>query len=288
MRRWIVRAVPFAAALLLIDAFLIEPFWLETTYHTVQAPVPRTLRIAHLSDLHTHGLGRLERSLIARLEAERPDLIVISGDNATVGGTLQGYRSVLSRLHAPLGVWCVPGNWEHWLHLVDEHALCEAAGIHYLCNRAAPVLPGLWLAGFDDAYAGRPDLAAGLRRVPRDATVLGLFHAPVFFDQLAGHCALAFAGHTHGGQVRMPLVGAVLLPRGSGRYVAGWYTERGSRLYVSRGIGTSILPARFLCRPELAMVTIEPTRRERATGPGNPPTGGNFSALEIRPSPGSP
>ncbi len=78
---------------------------------------------------------------------------------------------------------------------------------------------------------------------------------------IAPRLDLAFAGHTHGGQVRLPLIGALWTPPGSGRYVAGWYSMSEApraRMYVSRGVGTSVLPVRFLCRPEVALITLQP------------------------------
>jgi hypothetical protein len=108
----------------------------------------------------------------------------------------------------------------------------------------------------DDPSSGTPNLDAALKTVPQGAYVIAAFHAPAFFDNIAGHVPLVLAGHTHGGQVRLPLVPVFWLPQGSGRFLEGWYAERGSRMYVSRGIGTSFLPIRFLCLPELAIITV--------------------------------
>jgi predicted MPP superfamily phosphohydrolase len=125
-------------------------------------------------------------------------------------------------------------------------------------NEAREVRPGLWLAGLDDDLSGAPDVAAAEREVPVGGFVLGLFHSPASFGRVAGRWPLALAGHTHGGQVRVPLLPPLWLPGGSGDYVAGWYEEAGSRLFVSRGVGTSIAPLRFFCRPEVALVTLRP------------------------------
>jgi predicted MPP superfamily phosphohydrolase len=101
-----------------------------------------------------------------------------------------------------------------------------------------------------------PNLDAALHTVPPCTYVIAAFHAPAFFDTVAGRVPLVLAGHTHGGQVRLPLIPAFWLPRGSGRFLEGWYAERGSRMYVSRGIGTSFLPIRFRSSPELAIITV--------------------------------
>jgi predicted MPP superfamily phosphohydrolase len=114
----------------------------------------------------------------------------------------------------------------------------------------------VWLVGFDDSFAGAPNVERALGGIPSDAYRLALYHSPAFFDRIAGECDLALAGHSHGGQIRLPVFGPVWLPPETGDYLEGWFEKRGSRMYVSRGIGTSILAARFLCRPEIAFITV--------------------------------
>jgi uncharacterized protein len=250
------------------DASLLEPDWLEVTRHHYRLPtrsgmlgpanaLSRPLKIAHLSDLHTYGLGRRERRLLALLDEEKPDLIVVTGDTLARRGTYEMCGELLSRLHAPLGVWVVRGNWENWRPVKGERAFYASAGVNFLLNEARPVRQDVWLVGLDDPSSGAPNLEAALKSVPAGAFTIALFHSPAYFDQVASHCPLALAGHTHGGQVRIPLVPPLWLPRGSGRYLAGWYRHGAAQMYVSRGIGTSILPIRFLCRPELAIITLE-------------------------------
>jgi len=120
----------------------------------------------------------------------------------------------------------------------------------------SPIRPDVWIAGLDDPSTGTPHLDTALKTVPQGPYVIAAFHAPAFFDDIAGQVPLVLAGHTHGGQVRLPLVPVFWLPHGSGRFLEGWYAERGSRMYVSRGIGTTFLPIRFLCPPELAIITV--------------------------------
>ncbi len=241
-----------------IDLVLIEPNWIEVTRHEVPGPLDPPLKIAHVTDLHTQGLGYRERSMLALLDREQPDLIVVTGDIIANHHTLETTRVVLERLHAPLGVWVVRGNWENSLRkpVAQQRAYYKAAGATFLLNGARQVREGVWIVGFDDAASGWPELHAALKDIPQGAFTIALFHAPGYFSQVAGHCQLAFAGHTHGGQVRLPFVTPFWLPRGCGRFIAGWYEEQGSRLYVSRGIGMSTLPIRFLCRPELAIITV--------------------------------
>jgi uncharacterized protein len=258
MRRFLL--IVFAAAALgaLAWGVLVEPYRIEVTHTYIQGQVPRPLKIAHLTDLHTAGLGRREKRLLELLDQEQPDVIIITGDTLTTGFRYDRIKPLLSRLHAPLGVWLVRGNWENDTPFRGERAFYAQLHIHFLLNEAGAIRPDVWLAGLDDPSTGTPNLDEALRDVPENVYTILAFHAPGFFDQAAGRAPLALAGHTHGGQVRIPLVPVFWLPRGSGHYLEGWYGENGSKMYVSRGIGTSTLPIRFLCRPELAMITVGP------------------------------
>jgi len=248
-------------------AFGIEPDWIEVTHHRVIAPLSPPLTIAHLTDLHVRRLGRREKGLLAILEREKPDVIVITGDSVVDGDVLvpSGERTsrftyarageLFDQLHAPLGVFAVRGNWENERRLRDERGYYESHGVQLLLNESREVRPGVWLAGIDDPE-GRPDVEAALSGIPRGAFAVALFHSPAIFDEVAGRVALALAGHTHGGQVRLPFVRPFWLPDNCGRYLEGFYEESGSRLYVSRGVGTSVLPVRLFCRPEVAIFRI--------------------------------
>ncbi len=256
MRLFLFVFAAVAGLVVAVDGFLIEPYRIEVTHSTVQGPLTLPLKIAHLSDLHTSGLGRRERKLLLLLDAEHPDVIVITGDTLTRGHHYDNIRPLLSRLHAPLGVWLVRGNWENERLPHDERTFYSQLGIHFLLNEASPIRPDIWIAGLDDPSTGTANLDNALKTVPPGAYVITAFHAPAFFDKIAGRVPLVLAGHTHGGQVRLPLVPVFWLPRGSGRFLEGWYAERGSRMYVSRGIGTTFLPLRFRCLPELAIITV--------------------------------
>jgi len=250
-------------ALLAVDAFLVEPYWLEVSRHEIPAPVRTPVVLAHISDLHSMGLGRREKALLAALQAERPDVIVITGDSVPdheTGVTPEPVFEVLRRLRAPLGVFAVLGNWEHWRHVAREPAFWQAAGVTLLVNEARRVRDDLWVVGIDDPLAGGPDAAASFAHVPEGAARVVLMHSPEYFDSLADTGLIVLAGHTHGGQVRVPGLRPPWLPPGCGPYVEGWYERGSSRLFVSRGVGTSIVRARFWCRPELALVTLVPDR----------------------------
>ena len=241
-----------------IDGLLVEPNWIEVTHQSVPAAVGQTLKIAHLTDLHTSGLGFRERRLLRLLEREKPDLIVITGDSVPPSGSYEAEAPVLRALHAPLGVWLIRGNWENWHARRNEAEYYRANGVNFLLNRSAEIRPGVWLVGFDDTGFARGGTERALSGVPDGAYRIALFHAPLFFSGSAGRYDLALAGHSHGGQVRLPFWGPLWLPGGIGPYLEGWFRAGGSRMYVSRGIGTTLLPVRFACRPELSCGPARP------------------------------
>jgi uncharacterized protein len=258
VRKWrLVFAFVLAAAPALgFYAFWIEPYWIDVTHHTISAPLSSTLKIAHLTDIHTSGLGRRERKMLDLIEAERPDLIVITGDSISITSDYPGLHDVLTHLHAPLGVWIVRGNHEDWWPVKNEREFYESAGAKLLLNASAEVREDVWLVGFDDLFGGSPDANKAFAGVPDSAYKIALFHSPMFFEQIAGRCDVALAGHSHGGQVRLPFIGPLWLPPFSGKFVRGWFEQEGTRMYVSRGVGTSILDVRFLSRPEIAIITV--------------------------------
>ena len=239
-----------------IWAFYWEPRQLKITHSQLQWGLKQPLKVAHLTDLHSQGLGPIERKVIAALIAEKPDILVITGDLSTPKGTPSGYAEVLNALpKAPLGSYFVRGNWEYWAPIPHLQALLTNAGIIDLTQKAREIQPELWLLGFDDP-TGSFQPQKLIQQLPQKGFRIGMEHSPGVFPQLAGHVDLLLCGHTHGGQIRLPLWGAVFLPPHSGHYAAGWYQQGNSQMYVSRGIGMSVIGARFLSRPELAIIEI--------------------------------
>ena len=255
-KRWLSFGIVVAFLVSLgVYASWIEPYWIQVTHHTVPASISR-IKIAHITDLHCSGLGRREQKVIELVGAEQPDLIVITGDSINVTSDYPGLHDVLSQLRAPLGVWVVRGNHEDWWPVRDEGDFYESAGVKLLLNSSAQVSDRIWLVGFDDLFAGSPDETKAFAGVPESAYKIALFHSPVYLDQIAGRCDLALAGHSHGGQVRLPILGPLWTPPFVGEYFQGWFERRGTKMYVSRGVGTSIADGRFWCRPEIAILTV--------------------------------
>lgn len=238
-------------------SYFIENNWLEITRHQInlKANSNKKLKIIQISDLHTKGIGSIEEKVIEAVQSENPDFIFLTGDIATPGGTNSGYEKVLKEIRAKKAIYYIPGNWEDWEPITDLPNILKRNNIIDLTNISIKLEEKLWLAGFADAPTGNPDLSI-FKNIPNDSKIISIFHSPVFFDKISSLIDLAFTGHTHGGQIRLPLIGAIALPPSSGDYDQGWFQKNRAKMYVNRGIGTSIVPLRFLCRPEISVFEI--------------------------------
>jgi uncharacterized protein len=223
------------------------------------------LRIAWLTDLH-HGQFVRTASVRAWVDAaldEAPDLVLLGGDlvDQTSGADADGELvDELARLHAPLGVLAVTGNHDlgRFRGSGAVAGLLRGTGIDLLVNRGISVRDDLHVAGLDDFRVGRPDLGAALRERPAAGATLLASHNPDVLPAVPTDVALTLSGHTHGGQVVLPGVGALYTSSRYGdRFLAGW-VEGPARGYVSRGLGVSTLPVRINCPAELTILDLVP------------------------------
>jgi uncharacterized protein len=250
-----------------LDAFAVEPRWLEVAERAARVPgLPRALegfRIAQVSDAHLKSFGRVEQGIVAAVRRENVGLVVLTGDIVDSPRSLPVLSELCSGLVAAgAEVVATLGNWEHWAAFTAAGLAGEyrRLGARLLVNESA-LVAGVALAASDDGYAGQPRLDrtfADAELWASGAPRLFLTHSPAMFDLLSEGTPrfdLGLAGHTHGGQLRAgPL--APWIPPGSGRFVAGEYSSANGPVYVSRGTGTSVVSARFLCRPELAIFRL--------------------------------
>ena len=250
---------------------LVEPSLLFTRRVTIAHPDWRcpTLELAVVSDIHVGAphvtLDRLEE-IVARINALEADLVLLLGDY--VSAQVLFRRDVapepvaegLARLAAPLGVIGVLGNHDWWSGGPRVKAALAGAGITVLENEAvrldAPCGP-LWVAGLADAMTRAPDPAAALAGIPASDPVIVIAHSPASFPDVPERALVTLAGHTHGGQVYLPFIGALTIPgRVPLRYAYGLVREEGRTMYVTGGIGTSIRPVRFNMPPEIVSIAL--------------------------------
>jgi len=261
-----------AGLTLLFWAVLIEPGRLvvrETRIVSRAWSDRPPLRIAVLTDLHVgslrNGRGHLAE-VVARTNQERPDVVVLLGD-LVIQGVLGGHfvppeqiAPVLQGLRARDGVVAVLGNHDWWFDGPRVRRSLEGAGVRVLENEAVPFgegAQGFWIAGVGDLWTRPVDIGRALGAVPAGEPVVLLTHNPDIFPAVPARVTLTLAGHTHGGQVALPLFGPPIVPSRYGqRYAYGVIVEDGRTLLVSSGIGTSIIPVRWRVPPEIAIVTL--------------------------------
>jgi len=221
-------------------------------------------KIVQLSDIHFlpfTQLNLVERA-VAKANSLKPDLIVLTGDFVThEADTIFGATHALSRLNARHGVFAVLGNHDARAGARVVRQGLEEAGLTVLHNRGITFDVGhgqLNLAGVDDCIWGHPDLGAALANQVMEAPTILLAHEPDVIDQFshAAPITLQLSGHTHGGQIRLPWLGTLVLPKLGEKYVHGLYRVNGSQLYTNRGLGMVSMPIRFNCPPEITELTL--------------------------------
>jgi uncharacterized protein len=274
---WLMLAVQIVGTIALIRGALIEPRHLDLSNLTIttdrMAARLAPIRLLHITDLHIERLSRREYCLLDLIPESSPDLIIITGDYVNLSFnqdpiTFRQVRAILAELAAHCGVYAVPGSPPVDLHdsLPD---LFRDLPVRLLRNEVVKVDPApgcsLTLVGMDCHHDIARDLAVldHLMSSTSDSNpVILLYHSPELMPQAVGHgIDLYVCGHTHGGQVRLPLIGPIVTSSKLGRrYVMGHYHEDRTHLYVSRGIGFEGLGAprvRLFCPPEVTLITMQ-------------------------------
>ncbi len=278
--RWAKRLrIAFAAIILFLAGvafwgFLIEPGRLVIREQTIQIdnwPQPLDgLRIAVLSDIHVDNWFITEkklRTIVERTNQLQPELIVILGDYISSDGWVTSrvepevFGAVLKDLRAPLGVYSVLGNHDWWYGGMRVRRGLEQNGIKVLEDESAKVDArgtSLWLVGLADLWTRPQRIADAVATVPEGQPLIALTHNPDIFPNVPQRAQLVLAGHTHGGQVRFPIIGPVIESSEYGdRWVRGHVFADNHHLFVTTGIGTSIVPVRFGLPPEIVLLTIK-------------------------------
>ncbi len=217
------------------------------------------LKLALMSDFHhdDYGSQALVRRAVESVNAEGVDLVFLAGDYISDDASaIVPLCEELKGLHSRLGTFGAMGNHDNWhMHPVLIESL-DKAGVRLLVNEMEE-FPDFAVAGMDSYWGGRPDLAFALKDVPPEKPILLAWHEPDTFDLHDDpRIALQVSGHTHGGQICAPFYGPILLPDYGRKYPYGLYRRGSSSLFVTRGIGTLSIPARFLCPPEVAILTL--------------------------------
>ena len=227
------------------------------------APALEGFKIVQLSDLHLQPYTQIEliQQTVDKANALQPDLIVLTGDYVTrKAEPIFELAPVLATLNARYGVFSIFGNHDLWTDVNVVRTGLEEAGLSILQNQGVTLGVGsalLYLAGVDDGWSGQPDLDAALNQQPSNTTTILLAHEPDLADSFAqdGRISLQLSGHSHGGQVRIPGIGAPVLPNLGRKYDHGLYNVDDMWLYTNRGIGL-VFPVRINCPPEITEITL--------------------------------
>lgn len=249
-RRFLTLALAAAPGISLANAVALEPAWLKVSRLALPGSGP-TCRFVHISDLHHRGDIGFTENILAAIHKEQPEFVCFSGDLIDTPGRLAEALEFIRAMGVP--VFGVPGNHDHFSsRSFKSH------------QRAFAATGGAWLMNGSILSPDRSTEIVGLDGFPsaslpplRTLRRIVITHYPIVADMLSGEQAtLVLAGHSHGGQVRLPFIGPLFLPGGVGPYDLGLFTTRSGPLYVSAGLGTSMVPVRFDCRPEITLFEI--------------------------------
>jgi predicted MPP superfamily phosphohydrolase len=263
---WVVTILVF---MFLVWGFVWEPGRLIQRDYTIALPhwSPQCdgLRADVVADLHTgsprNGVDKLDR-VVQQLSANDSDVVIMAGDYVILKVLLGKYVTPevvaehLKPLVAHKRVYAVLGNHDWWKGGPRVRSALESVGITVLDNQATEITLGqckLWLVGVGDLWEGHPNIPRAFAAVNDDAPVIAITHNPELFRKMPARASLVIAGHTHGGQVNL-LPGQPSMR--FGHFIAGPILYEGRQLFVTPGIGTSILPFRFRVPPEISRLTL--------------------------------
>ncbi|HUO17684.1 MAG TPA: metallophosphoesterase [Verrucomicrobiae bacterium] len=258
------------------DSLLVDPNFPQVVERTIKLrrwpQILNGFRIALLSDFHYDPVFSVRplHAAIPKVRALNPDLIVLTGDfvslpvfskrDAKAAMAAYPCAEVLRQMRAPHGLWAVLGNHDFYTDPFRVAEALRANQIRLLENSSAPIEANgarFWLAGVTDVLSQTADLNATLHDVPANEATILLAHEPDYADYVSRFPVdLQLSGHSHGGQVRLPLLPPLYLPELAKKYIAGFYRIGPLSLYTNRGLGTVGLPVRFDCSPEITLLTL--------------------------------
>ncbi len=257
-RRFIKTGLLASSGLILADSFWFEKFFIETNefYLGKSAKDNADIKVVQISDLHLQSVSYPLKQLSKKLNQLKPDLILITGDAID-------HKKIIDTQIKKVAIL---GNWEYWgnIGLEELNYTYSFNNCDLLINQTRQYLfrnKTISITGVDEYVGGNADIDLALKGYKKSDYHVILNHCPEYSDVIAKklrqnmNVDFILSGHTHGGQIN--LFGFVpFLPQGSGKYLKGWYKDDFKNLYVSKGIGTRIFPARFMARAEIAIFNI--------------------------------
>lgn len=264
-RKFIKGGLLASIGVVLLDAFWFEKYTIDWNYFDISKSGNNQIKIVQISDLHFDQLRYFHKSIANRINTLQPDMIVITGDSVDKTEKIEALNEFLQLIDASIQKYAITGNWEYWGH-VDLTTLKKTYAqnnCELLINENRTILirkRKISIIGIDDYIGGTADFVKAIDGLEPAETTIVLSHCPEHRDLIAKQKGempidLVLSGHTHGGQITF--FGLVpFKPRGSGVYLKGWYRDAEPRMYISKGIGTSILPIRCGARAEMVVFDI--------------------------------
>jgi uncharacterized protein len=250
-RHFLFLSVAAAPALVCADASWLEPHWVKTRFIKLAGNNPAH-RIVHITDIHHKGDRAYLESVVAKINRLSPDAVCFTGDLIEQKRFIPEALEILQKIKSPL--YGVPGNHDYWSHASfgEIEKAFAATGGAWLMDAQATIPDGKVHITGVTCLQGKP---AALP--PKaDGKNIMLLHYPLMAEKVTQPFDLLLAGHSHGGQVRIPFYGAMIVPYWVGKYQMGMFRVPAGPLYVNPGIGWLVTPIRFNCRPEITVFEI--------------------------------
>ncbi len=264
-RKFIKRGILASIGLILLDAFWFERYIIDWNYFDISKSEENKVKIIQISDLHFDQLQYFHKSIAKKINSIKPDLLFITGDSVDNTQKINALNEFLQLIDYSIPKYAITGNWEYWgnVDLTKLKSVYSQNNCELLINENRTISirnREISIIGIDDLVGGNANFEKAIENLKDTKTNLVLSHCPQHRDiivQQKGKLAidLVLSGHTHGGQITF--LGFVpFKPQGSGKYLKGWYKDVEPKMYISKGIGTSILPIRLGARAEMVAMEI--------------------------------
>lgn len=274
------------ASCLWIWAFIIEP---HIILDVEEVPIKiekwdsnlDNLKIAVVGDIHA-GKPFFEdwrvKKIVDKINSLSPDIVLLVGDYVNGGWyqssmNLEKLASLLSKIKAPLGVYAILGNHDYLYGAGQIRKMINSTNIKLLENSNAKVdtpKGSFYISGIADPLSADYSYSQALKGIGKNSPVIFLSHTPDVFREIPSEASIAFSGHTHGGQVKLPFIGALFSNTfAKDKLIEGEYRNGPKTIFVTRGLGTSRLPVRFLCTPVISLITLSKTVNNSAKSETN-------------------
>lgn len=254
-----------SVGLVVFNGFWFEKYAIEWNYFDISKSENNKIKTIQITDLHFDKLRSFHIDIAEKINDLKPDLIFITGDSVDSTEKMDSLNEFLQLIDKSIQKYAITGNWEYWgnVNLKQLKQVYSENNCELLINENRTILVRnrkLTIIGLDDFVGGNADFEKATQDISEAETTIVLSHCPEYRDSIKNQKGnlkidLVLSGHTHGGQITI-LGFAPFKPRGSGKYLKGWYTGTEPKMYISKGVGTSILPIRFGARAEMVEIKI--------------------------------